>query len=181
MRACIQEFEPGIELLKEATFKLAKVLGKEHPDTQMMMGRLNEAARVSGMRPGDGGGGGGDSAPPASVSALAAEPVVAQVCGLVTAADLNQCSAIVISWVQEKGRYQCRVRKHEGSFCSVGVKPGNLLLPAGAAVTVRGITGVSWQHWHDMIPLHLSVSNRIYSPFRLLSTEHRNRDCRRRN
>jgi hypothetical protein len=137
-RVRTQEYEPGVELLKEATFKLAKVLGKEHPDTQMMMGRLNEAARGSGMQPG----GGGGSTPPASVPA----PVLAQVCGLVNAADLNQCSATVVSWVEEKGRYQCRVRKHDGSFCSVGVKPGNLLLPAGTAVTVRGIAGVSWQH-----------------------------------
>ena len=148
-----QEFEPGIELLKEATFKLAKVLGKEHPDTQMMMGRLNEAARDAGMRPGGGGGGGGGggSASPASVPALAPAPVLAQVCGLVNAADLNQCSATVISWVEEQRRYQCRVRKHDGSFCSVGVKPGNLLLPAGTAVTVRGVTGVSWQHWLDTL------------------------------
>ena len=132
---CVQEFEPGIELLKEATSKLARVLGKEHPDTQMMMGRLNEAARASGMRPG-----GGPSSVPAPARALA------EVCGLVNAAHLNHCSATVISWGEDKGRYQCRVHKHDGSCCSVGIKPENLLLSSGTAVTVRGITGVSWQH-----------------------------------
>ena len=65
------------------------------------------------------------------------------VSGLVSAAELNGCSAEVLSWIKAKGRYQCRVSKHDGSCCSVAIKPGNLLLSPGTAVTVCGVTSVT--------------------------------------
>jgi hypothetical protein len=167
-----QEFEPAVELLKEATFKLAQVLGKGHPDTQMMMARLNEVARAAGMTPG-----GRPAASPSPAPAPAtAAPVAATVSGLVSAAELNGCAAVsgqsalprstdntrparlietlrsgrfgqeVLSWVKTKGRYQCRVSKHDGSSTIAAIKPGNLLLPTGTVVTVCGVTSVSTHH-----------------------------------
>jgi hypothetical protein len=110
-----------------------QVLGEEHPDTQMMMGRLTDAARAAGMTPG--------SLSPSPSPAPAPEPVTATVSGLVSAAELNDCSAEVLSWVEAKGRYQCRVSKRDGSTSSVAIKPANLLLPVGTAVIVCGVTG----------------------------------------
>ena len=127
----------ALELLKEATCKLAQVFGKEHPDTQMMMARLNDAARAAEMRPS------GCAESPSPSPALTPAPVMGTVSGLVSAAELNGCSAEVLSWKKARGRYQCRVSKHNGSCCSVAIKPGNLLLSPGTAVTVCGVTSVS--------------------------------------
>ena len=142
------EFQPAIELLKEATMGMDQALGRDHPDTQSSMDLLNDVARRSGMVPG----------PPKPAAAPAPAPapapaeetmtpraVIATVAGLANAAaaELNGCSAEVQSWNEEKGRYLCRVRKGDGSHAKTHIKPPNLLLPPGTAVTVCGVTGAA--------------------------------------
>ena len=144
MLADSAEFQPAIELLKEATMGMDQVLGRDHPDTQSSMDLLNDVAKRSGMVPGR-----PKPAPAPAPSPAPAEQtttpraVVATVTGLANAAELNDCSAEVQSWNEEKGRYLCRVRKGDGSHATTHIKPPNLLLPPGTAVTVCGVTGAA--------------------------------------
>jgi hypothetical protein len=91
----------------------------------MMMGRLNDVARASGMKPAGASGGGTSAsalaspAPAPAPAAAASVAVVATVIGLVSAAELNDCDAEVLSWAEAKGRYQCRVHKPDGAKNSV--------------------------------------------------------------
>ena len=145
MLADSAEFQPAIELLKEATMGMDQVLGRDHPDTQSSMDLLNDVAKRSGMVPGHP----KPATPAPSPSPSPAEEtttpraVVATVTGLANAAELNGCSAEVQSWNEEKGRYLCRVRKGDGSHATTHIKPPNLLLPPGTAVTVCGVTGAA--------------------------------------
>ena len=90
-----------------------------------MMGRLNDVARASGMKPGGASGGGTSAsasaspAPAPAPAAAASVAVVATVVDLVSTAELNDCDAEVLSWAEAKGRYQCRVHKPDGAKNSV--------------------------------------------------------------